>query len=83
MDDYTGNTGGSNNSASRDPSEIDVYQHDLKRQLVGVDQQTFQRVKQAIQTVVQQQQGSTSLNGLLQVCSSFSAVSQSQSWNCI
>lgn len=48
-------------------SEVDNFQRELARQLAGVDEQTFQKVKEAIQTVSNQRQDSTHEQSLLQV----------------
>ncbi len=67
MDEYDSRTGpDSNRSASS--SELDTFQRDLARQLAGVDEQTFQKVKQAIQTVLNQRQESTHQQSLIEVC---------------
>ena len=67
MDEYDSRTGpDSNRSASS--SEIDTFQRDLARHLAGVDEQTFQKVKQAIQTVLNQRQESTHQQSLIEVC---------------
>ncbi len=67
MDEYDSRTGpDSNRSASS--SELDSFQRDVARQLAGVDEQTFQKVKQAIQTVLNQRQESTHQQSLIEVC---------------
>ncbi|DBA82618.1 hypothetical protein WJX77_011919 [Trebouxia sp. C0004] len=65
MDEYDSRTG-PDGHRSASPSELDAYQRDLARQLAGVDEQTFQRVKQAIQTVLNQRQESTHQQSLIE-----------------
>lgn len=57
----------SSNNRPEGSTDLDGFQRELARQLAGVDQQTFQKVKQAIQTVVEQRQDSTNLQSLIQV----------------
>ena len=53
--------------AAKGSSDIDGFQRDLTRQLVGVDQQTFQRVKQAIQSALNSQNASSDPSSVIQV----------------
>ena len=48
-------------------SDFESFQRDLARQLVGVDQQTFQNVKQAIQSALNSQGGSADPSSVIQV----------------
>ena len=48
-------------------SDIDGFKRDLTRQLVGVDQQTFQRVKQAIRSALDSQNASSDPSSVIQV----------------
>ena len=66
MDDYSSSTAYSE-QRGRGTSKLDSYQRELARQLSSVDQRTFHEVKQAVQSVVQQQSGSSSLQNLIQV----------------
>ncbi len=65
MDEYESSGSGSNRAGGS--PDLEVFQRELARQLAGVDQQTFQRVKQAIQTVVAQRQDATDLQSIIQV----------------
>ena len=67
MDEYDSRTG-PDSYRSATSSELDTFQRDLARQLAGVDEQTFQKVKQAIQTVLNQRQESTHQQSLIEVC---------------
>lgn len=53
--------------AAKGSSDIDSFKRDLTRQLVGVDQQTFQRVKQAILSALDSQSASSDASGVIQV----------------
>lgn len=48
-------------------SDMDGFKRDLTRQLVGVDQQTFERVKQAIRSALSSQAASADPSSVLQV----------------
>ena len=48
-------------------SDYESFQRDLARQLVGVDQQTFQKVKQAVQSALTSQGGSADPSSVIQV----------------
>ncbi len=67
MDEYDSRNG-PDSTRSASSSELDSFQRDLARQLAGVDEQTFQKVKQAIQTVLNQRQESTHQQSLIEVC---------------
>lgn len=67
MDEYD-SCSGPDSYRSASSSELDTFQRDLARQLAGVDEQTFQKVKQAIQTVLSQRQESTHQQSLIEVC---------------
>ena len=70
MDESDSRQGFSSSSSSNragGSSEVDNFQRELARQLAGVDEQTFQKVKEAIQTVSNQRQDSTHEQSLLQV----------------
>ncbi len=67
MDEYDSRTG-PDSYRSGSSSELDTFQRDLARQLAGVDEQTFHKVKQAIQTVLNQRQESTHQQSLIEVC---------------
>ena len=51
-------------------SDVDGFNRDLTRQLVGVDQHTFQRVKQAIQLALDAQNDCTDPARVIQVTQS-------------
>ena len=48
-------------------SNVDSFHRDLTRQLVGVDQQTFKKVKQAIQSALDSKSDSTDPSSVIQV----------------
>lgn len=52
---------------AKNSSDMDGFHRDLTRQLVGVDQQTFQKVKQAIQSALNSQRDSTDPSSVIQV----------------
>ena len=53
--------------AATGSSDMDGFKRDLTRQLVGVDQQTFERVKQAIRSALSSQAASADPLSVIQV----------------